>query len=87
MSNAEFPSASEQAKNLTNFIQAAILDAVKGNKVFVSDEEREKRMEICRACEHYHAEQVRCLKCGCFLEHKSTYSAAACPINKWNVQV
>lgn len=83
MSESEFPSISEQAKNLTNLVQSTILDAIKGNKVFVSDEEKENRMAICKVCEYYHEEHVRCLKCGCFLEHKSSYSASTCPINKW----
>ena len=80
---SEFPSIPDQAQNLTKLIQDVIVDAVKGNKIFASDELKEQRMAICRGCEYYHEEQGRCKECGCFLEDKTSYSSAICPIRKW----
>ena len=80
---SEFPSFSDQAQNLTKLIQDVIMDAVKGNQIFASDEVQKQRMDICKGCEHYHEEQVRCRECGCFLEDKTSYSAAVCPVRKW----
>jgi formamidopyrimidine-DNA glycosylase len=80
---SEFPSFSDQAQNLTKLIQDVIMDAVKGNQIFASDEVQNQRMDICKECEHYHEEQVRCKECGCFLEDKTSYSAAICPVRKW----
>jgi hypothetical protein len=80
---SEFPSFSDQAQNLTKLIQDVIMDAVKGNQIFASDEIKKQRMDICRGCEHYHEEQIRCKECGCFLEDKTSYSAAICPVRKW----
>jgi hypothetical protein len=80
---SEFPSFSDQAQNLTKLIQDVIMDAVKGNQIFASDEVQQQRMDICKGCEYYHEEQVRCTECGCFLEDKTSYSAAVCPVRKW----
>lgn len=80
---SEFPSFSDQAQNLTKLIQDVILDAVKGNQIFSSDEIQQQRMTVCKVCEYYHEEQVRCKECGCFLEDKTSYSAAVCPVGKW----
>ena len=80
---SEFPSLSDQTKNITKLIQDVILDAVKGNKIFASDELKEQRMTTCKGCEYFHEEQVRCKECGCFLEDKTSYSASVCPIHKW----
>lgn len=80
---SEFPSISDQAQNLTKLIKDVILDVVSGNQIFASDEVQKQRMEICKSCEHYHEEQVRCKECGCFLEDKTSYTSAVCPIHKW----
>jgi hypothetical protein len=80
---SDFPSHQDQLKNLTKLIQDAILDVATNQKVFVSDEEQEQRLTICRSCEHFHQEQQRCKQCGCFMQHKTTYRSAECPIGLW----
>jgi hypothetical protein len=45
---SEFPSFSDQAQNLTKLIQDVIMDAVKGNQIFASDEVQKQRMDICK---------------------------------------
>ena len=80
---SEFPSLPKQAQNLTKLIQDVIMDAVKGNQIFASDEVQKQRMDICKGCEYYHEEEVRCKKCGCFLENKTSYSSSKCPVHKW----
>lgn len=80
---SEFPSINDQVKNFTQFIQDAIMDAVSGNEVFVTEEVKEQRLNTCNQCEYFNSEQVRCIKCGCFLEHKSSFTASKCPINLW----
>lgn len=41
------------------------------DKVFVSEAEKERRLSICRACEHFSPTLVQCGICGCFLEAKT----------------
>ena len=40
-------------------------------------------MDICKKCEFFSARQERCKKCGCWLDHKTKFSASTCPIDKW----
>jgi hypothetical protein len=80
---SEFPSIPEQANNLVSLIQDAIMDAISGNEIFATDEEKDRRLSICRSCPEYHAESIRCKNCGCFLENKVIYTAAKCPLDKW----
>lgn len=48
-----------------------------------TDEEREARLEICRGCSQYDAEQKRCRACGCFVEEAAVMATKECPDNKW----
>lgn len=49
------------------------------NKVFVSEDERNRRMAICRACEHFQPTLTQCGLCGCFLEAKTRLVNYHCP--------
>ena len=40
-----------------------------------------KRLDICKACEHWDGH--RCRKCGCFAALKVRLASQACPIGKW----
>lgn len=64
--------------------------------VFVSREQRAKRMEICRACPEFLPASQRCKICGCFMPLKSTLEYdpvetalkkkivhTHCPLDKW----
>jgi hypothetical protein len=54
-----------------------------------SPEQVEARLAICRGCEFYEAERVRCLKCGCYLAGdlmgKTSWAEQSCPLDppKW----
>ena len=49
----------------------------------VDDEIYNKRMEICKGCEKFNPESVRCNDCGCFLEIKAKWNSEKCPLEKW----
>lgn len=49
----------------------------------ISDDMRDKRLEICRGCEYMAGEN--CKLCGCFLFEKTKWSHESCPLNKWDV--
>jgi hypothetical protein len=81
----DFPSVIEQAKNLTKLVTNTVIAAASGNDVFVSIEIKNERLLICNECPHYFKEEFRsrCKECGCFLEQKTQFSEAECPIGKW----
>ena len=52
------------------------------DKVFVSDVEKNRRMEICRSCEHFNAMFAQCKICGCFMEAKTRLQGFHCALSK-----
>ena len=42
-----------------------------------------KRVKICRSCEYFNKEEVRCNDCGCYLLLKTLMKTQSCPQNKW----
>ena len=65
---------------------------VKGEQVITTQEEAERRWEICKGCEFLLYDQTnpdtnkkdgRCSHCACFMNVKVHYAVAECPIGKW----
>ena len=79
----QFPSLPDQAKNATLLIADVIRNAIQNNQLFTTKEEKKRRYDICQACEFFNAEEKRCTKCGCYMEHKTGLTAAQCPEKKW----
>ena len=52
---------------------------------FLTKEEGQKRLKICKKCEHYKDVPVLyyCNKCKCVLKMKVYLKGAKCPIQKW----
>lgn len=49
----------------------------------VSKEAQQRRLDICRGCELYNAENTSCNECGCYLNVKTSWASESCPLNKW----
>jgi hypothetical protein len=82
----EFPSLIEQGKNLAQFTFEVVKDVVVPNtehQIYASNEVKKQRLDTCKTCEYYHQQQNRCRHCGCWLEHKTKFIVAECPIGKW----
>lgn len=79
----EYPSLIQQGKNLAEFSFELIKNAIQTGALQVSDEVKNQRLEICRSCDKYDVEQIRCKECGCFLEPKTGFSLDSCPLGKW----
>lgn len=47
-----------------------------------SDEQYEKRLEICRGCERLNDDTI-CVLCGCPVARKAALGTEKCPLNKW----
>ena len=51
--------------------------------VVADTESQQKRIKICKQCEHYEPLLHRCKECGCLLEVKTRMAISTCPIHKW----
>lgn len=68
--------AAETAKDVAK-------DAIQGNEILATDEEKENRMNVCRGCPYFVKGHNRCNQCGCFMKLKTELKSAKCPIGKW----
>lgn len=49
----------------------------------ISEEEFDRRMQICRECPFFNKRKEVCKKCGCFMKIKTRLENSHCPIGKW----
>lgn len=75
----EPPSLFKQAVNFTKSAAEHIADGMKNTE----KTQQEERMDICRGCEFFIEETERCSKCGCYLQLKTKWRGAKCPLKKW----
>jgi hypothetical protein len=61
-------------------VQAAVGFVASGFAI-VDQAEQERRLAICRACEHYDSTQGRCRICGCVASLKARLASQQCPDN------
>ena len=81
--NNSMPSPIQMAKNLANTAVATVKSVATGNPINVSDDEANKRKNVCNGCQFFNKAQERCTKCGCYMAVKTYLKAATCPIGKW----
>ena len=81
----EYPSLSQQGKNLATFaLHVARKAFYEGTaSIAVSEGIQRARLSTCRECPSYDDIQHRCKECGCFLGAKVKFSASSCPLGKW----
>lgn len=70
------------AEDTRNMIQAAEDEL---QKIRVSEEERNKRYDICKSCDKFYAPTSTCKICHCFMSVKTYLPAAECPVHKWPI--
>lgn len=58
-------------------------DLFKKDQPRALDEIKQKRLEICKKCEHFIKLTHQCSKCGCLMDLKTKLRNASCPIDKW----
>lgn len=75
----KLPSFGQKLISLTKAATAYIAGGMKT----ASDEEQNKRAEICGACPDLIADSYQCGKCGCFLKYKIGWATNRCPVGKW----
>lgn len=47
----------------------------------VSDDEYERRLDVCRLCDYLN--EGTCNACGCYVELRAAAKAGRCPYGKW----
>ena len=52
--------------------------------IILPKEKREERLNICKKCEYFDKDLVRCKVCGCFMKIKTALAAAHCPKYYWD---
>ena len=89
----KLPPASQQIRDLATTHWRSLKAFIKGKQVITTQEEAERRWEICKKCTHLKYDETnpdtgkkdgRCTHCGCFMNVKVHYSTAECPIGKWD---
>lgn len=83
MTEPEFPSFAEQARNIIGASAKIATQVVSGGDIVVSEEVRRMRILTCVHCDLFDAPSGRCTECGCFIETKSKFTTEACPLGKW----
>ena len=88
----KLPPASQMVRNLAVDHWKSLKAFVRGKQVITPQEVAEERWEICKQCPHLLYDETnpdtgkidgRCTECGCFMNVKTHYATAECPIGKW----
>ena len=88
----KLPPASQMVRNIAVEHWKGLKSWLKGSQVITSQEEAERRWDICKTCPHLKYDETnpdtnkkdgRCTHCGCFMNVKVHYATAECPIKKW----
>ena len=88
----KLPPASQQIRDLATTHWRSLKAFIKGEQVITTQEEAERRWEICKGCPFLKYDETnpdtnkkdgRCTHCACFMNVKVHYASAECPIGKW----
>ena len=88
----KLPPASQMVRNIATDHWKSLKAFIKGSQVITTQEEAERRWEICKGCPFLKYDETnpdtgkkdgRCTHCGCFMNVKVHYAVAECPIDKW----
>ena len=88
----KLPPASQMVRDLAVTHWKSLGAWLKGSQTITTQEEAQRRWEICVECPHLLYDEVnpdtnkkdgRCTHCGCFMNVKVHYAVADCPIGKW----
>ena len=83
----EKPSLLQKGVNLSQYTWELIkyIKDNPGKALTVSDTVYDQRIEICKGCQYFVADDFSCIECGCPLQRKARMILDACPIGKWSI--
>ena len=88
----KLPPASQMVRDLAVTHWRSLKAFMRGNHVIVPQEVAQERWNECIRCDRLLYDEVnpdtdkkdgRCVECGCFMNVKTHYATAECPIDKW----
>ena len=88
----KLPPASQMVRNIAVDHWKSLKAFLKGKHVIVPQDVAQERWEICKQCPKLLYDETnpdtnkkdgRCTECGCFMNVKTHYATAECPIGKW----
>ena len=91
----KLPPASQMIRNIATDHWRSLKSWLKGSQVITTQEEAERRWEICKQCPQLLYDETnpdtgkrdgRCTHCGCFMNVKVHYAVAECPIDRWTAE-
>lgn len=77
------PTNEEFEENMKALREVRPWDLLNPNKARVDEEEKERRMSICRTCPQFRQKSQTCQRCGCFMNLKTLLAEAHCPDHLW----
>jgi hypothetical protein len=82
------PSVLQSAKGISKKIwkfTEAFAKWVKSGFKIVQQEDLDKRLNVCKTCEHFNSTLTKCDYCGCLLSIKARWATEDCPLtpSKW----
>ena len=83
----KLPPMSQMVRNIAVDHWKSLKAFMRGKHVIVPQEIAQKRWEECIKCDKINPDtdkkDGRCTECGCFMNVKTHYATAECPIKKW----
>jgi len=89
----KLPLMSQMVRNVAVEHWKSLKAFLKGKHVIVPQEIAQERWDECIKCDRLLYDEInpdtdkkdgRCIECGCFMNVKTHYATAECPIDKWN---
>jgi len=62
-------------------------DALKPDYRNVPKNIEKERYDICQSCDRFNSLLKKCKECGCFMQLKTKFPDAFCPLNKWDIYI
>tara|TARA_R100001594_G_scaffold148003_1_gene202167 strand:- start:2543 stop:2806 length:264 start_codon:yes stop_codon:yes gene_type:complete len=78
----KLPSILEMIKNFSRDLAVYIANGSPN----VTEEDYKERLETCQSCPSLKESVMRCMTCGCLVEHKAKWKTTVCPEDKWKDQ-
>ena len=89
----KLPPTSQMVRDLAVTHWRSLKAFMRGKHVIVPQEVAQERWDECIRCDRLLYDEInpdtdkkdgRCTECGCFMNVKTHYATAECPIGKWN---
>lgn len=78
-----FSEAAKASKSLAKTATKTIDAVANGKQIASSQQEAQRRLDICSECKALDRSFGRCIHCGCFVVAKVKLNFEECPIKKW----